>query len=639
MLQTADGRICELTGQSESAIEVLVHFAVGARFASVLRERPEAVKFSARSRLARLGIDVRPSSPVELDMQRGFALMQATIRPWVYVDAVWPLARQLMLPELAVGRLIFAPEERRLTATAIFDGYQRNHFKLPQGFSITNDGRVVIPPHPLVYDLARPLQLRDIWTVLTATEGRTLLNRLQVARPVQNLVLAPGEGLITSCTAFLFDHFAMLDSEPSAMGGHLEAVALDPIQTASTRTFLELFNHTDNVVVNPSVYASLYHADAGDDVKPRTVATKPRPGNSATLYQPADYEPLSELFRYPDDHERTYEARHVAVVPEPLPAAPPAWVSPQTSVPLRPGRLAARTPGLIDRHATALLGDASGVHFLRYFPNLVEHADLLERMQRGYVRAVVFDNASYEHSFYLSARDHARLSDYAELGVDIYWLNRELQHLVKYVMRGTRGYFCELDRIDEFMSSIIVAVYGSSRDLGEREEGRLREVLVSLHEFFGGRLAVITGGGPGAMRAASRIGSDLSMLVGASYLEIEDQRHNRLANFYQVFQEGSRHIRQRWFDIASFNLFLVGGVGTLEEVGLTLTDMKLGLAEQTPLVFLGGEQGDCYWDSLAAQIARMVEAGRAPRQLFDNLLVTSRPEEVVTFYRRVLRIG
>lgn len=638
MLQTRDGRIVELLRQTESAIEVLIHFPVNARFARVLQTRPEAVRFSARSRLARLGIDVRPCSPLTLEAERGRAQMQAMIRPWVYLDEVWPLARQLMLPDLAVGRLLFAPEERRLTAAEVFEGYQRNQFKLPSGFSITNDGRVVIPPHPRVYELARPLELHDIWTVLTALEGRTLLNRLQAPKPVQNLVLRPGEGLITSCTVFLFEHFALLDSEPSAMGGHLEAVALDPVQTASTRTFLELFNHTDNVVVNPSVYASLYHADAGDDIEPRSAPAPSRPTNANSLYRPADYDALCQVFTYPEDMG-TYEERHVAVSANPVPETAPDWVLPKAAVAPRPGRLATRSTALIEQHATALLGDTPGVHLLRYFPNLHEHADLLERMRHGLVRAIVFDNASFEHRFYLSARDHSRLSDYAELGVDIYWVNRELQHLVKYVMRGTRGYFCEIDEIERFLSSIVVAVYGSSRPLGSSEEERLRELLGMLQTFFGGRLAVITGGGPGAMRAAAAIGKELDMLVGASFLEIEDQRRNALANFYQVFQESSRHIRQRWFDIASFNLFLVGGVGTLEEIGLTLTDMKLGLCEQTPLVFMGGEEGAGYWERLREQLARMVQAQRAPAQLLDNMLVTTRPQEVVPFYRRVLSIG
>ncbi len=70
---------------------------------------------------------------------------------------------------------------------------------------------------------------------------------------------------------------------------------------------------------------------------------------------------------------------------------------------------------------------------------------------------------------------------------------------------------------------------------------------------------------------------------------------NQTAAFYQTFQGRSRQARQRWFEVASFHLFFMGGVGTLEEVGLTLTDMKLGVIELSPLVFFGRLDGKPYW--------------------------------------------
>jgi predicted Rossmann-fold nucleotide-binding protein len=520
----------------------------------------------------------------------------------------------------------------------VFEGYRRNRFKLPAGFSITNDGCVVIPPHMLVYRFARPLDRQDIWSVLTRRDGRTLLNRLQSPEHVDNLVLHPGEGLITTCTAFLYSHFALIDSEPSAMGRHLEAVALDPVQTASTRTFLELYNHTQSVVVNPSVYARLYHADAGERRMHPVAVPPPRPGNARSLYEPEDFEKLQALFSFPEE-AAAYEKRYAALSSEPLPRAPLAWAEPQSAADAASNPLAVRYNSSIVEHATARLADEDGVLFLRYFPNLFEHADLLPRMRAGRIRALVFRQASFQHGFYLSTRDHARLTDYADLGVDIYWVNEEFEHVVKFVTRGARGYFCQLDRLEQFRNSLVVAVYGSSRPLGDEETARLRRLLFDLQDFFGKRLAVITGGGPGAMRAASAIGRELDMLVGASFLEIEDQRHHQYAHFYQVFQESSRHIRQRWFDIASFNVFLVGGVGTLEEVGLTLTDMKLGLTEATPLVFMGSARGGHFWEPLRDQLLRMVEEGRAPANLLENTLVADDPDGVVPFYRRVLRIG
>ena len=80
-------------------------------------------------------------------------------------------------------------------------------------------------------------------------------------------------------------------------------------------------------------------------------------------------------------------------------------------------------------------------------------------------------------------------------------------------------------------------------------------------------------------------------------------------------------------------------MGTLEEIGLTLTDMKLGVIEASPVVFLDSSGGDFYWDGLRTQLARMVREGRMPEWLLDNILMTSDPDEVPRFYKKALRLG
>ena len=128
-------------------------------------------------------------------------------------------------------------------------------------------------------------------------------------------------------------------------------------------------------------------------------------------------------------------------------------------------------------------------------------------------------------------------------------------------------------------------------------------------------------------------------MAGSSFIETMDQETNKTADFYQTFQARSRQSRQRWFEIASFHIFLIGGVGTLEEIGLTLTDMKLGVIEASPVVFLDSSGGDFYWEGLKTQLTRMVRAGRTPSWLLDNILMTSDPDEVPRFYKKTLRLG
>ncbi len=131
----------------------------------------------------------------------------------------------------------------------------------------------------------------------------------------------------------------------------------------------------------------------------------------------------------------------------------------------------------------------------------------------------------------------------------------------------------------------------------------------------------------------------LDLMVGSSFIETIDQQPNESADYYQTFQSRSRQSRQRWFEIASFHLFLLGGVGTLEEIGLTLTDMKLGVIEAGPLVFFDGSGDGFYWEGLQTQLTQMVEQGRMPAWLLEAILMTSDPDAVPRFYKQALRLG
>ncbi len=294
-------------------------------------------------------------------------------------------------------------------------------------------------------------------------------------------------------------------------------------------------------------------------------------------------------------------------------------------------------------YGTTMLADlppgSESTLLLGYFPNLVEHTQICQAALEHKIRRIVFRRASYEHGSFFSARDHGRLADYETLGVDVYWCHDARRHVATHVFRGLRGFFMEPRMVDRFRSALIFAGYGSSKPLSTEEAAKLRHLFEHLRAFFGEDIAIMTGGGPGAMQQATDIAQEMGMLVGASFIETVDQQTNQTAEFYQTFQGRSRQARQRWFEIASFHLFFMGGVGTLEEVGLTLTDMKLGVIERSPLVFFGRYAGETYWDSLQRQFETMVEVGRAPRWVTENVLVTDDPRAIPRFYKDVLELG
>jgi predicted Rossmann-fold nucleotide-binding protein len=141
------------------------------------------------------------------------------------------------------------------------------------------------------------------------------------------------------------------------------------------------------------------------------------------------------------------------------------------------------------------------------------------------------------------------------------------------------------------------------------------------------------------MRLVLEAGSAMGAMVGCNFLENADQNLDPHVSFYQTFQASARHMRQRWFEVARFSIFAIGGVGTLEEIGLTLTDIKLGLLNDEPIVLFGSSAEDgLYWRHLAAQLRTIEAVGRGPGWLRSNVLVTNSPEEVIDFYRTVLRI-
>lgn len=655
---TEDGRIVDVSHDGNGRMQFVAEFNLGDDFLRRVDGRIEEVEFAARSRIARLGIDIVPEG--DITVRGNTARMHASARAVVRAYRVEDFLRDVFLPGVAVGRLVFCNREKRLASSDVYEAYTKHEFQLPAAFSIEATGGFTIRPHQLVYDLLRPLTCDDLIGILARDAGKALLNRLQVPRPVEHVILEPGEGIITSCSMFLHRHYVVLESGESSLGRHMQATVLDPISTRGPRVFLEFFNDTTEKIVNPSAVGTVYAAERVASETPTWYAKRGEQDDEPPSRR--GFLDVGELFATigDDDEGPSYFRRPVAIVDDVVSArdasTPPVeWhvpitddTSPAESLTAR-CRIAIRSSP-VERFGTRVLDDvppnARTTLLMRYFPNLGEHGDILHAALEGKIGRFVFEQASFEHGTFLSARDHSRLADYEDLGIEVFWQNPDREHLVKHVFRGRRGYWCEFDDIEAFRISLIVSVYGSSRPLSEREDGQLKLLLETLRGFFGEDLSVLTGGGPGSMLQASTVARDLGLLVGANYLEIEDQKTNKLADYYQVFQENCRHSRQRWFEIASFPIFCIGGVGTLEEIGMTLTDIKLGVVEGAPLVFFGGlgpggdRRGDgLYWRNLVEQLHVFADEHRGPDWLRSHVLLSDDPLEVVDFYKKTLSLG
>lgn len=617
-----------------------------------LVERRDEVIFSARSRIARLGIEVDPGP---LTFEKGAVTFEARIFTTVRDYRVEPILQGLDLTGLPVGRLVLCPEEQRLSGEEILAELDAHGLQLPEGFSIGSDGHLVIRPRPVRYGLAAALDAETLQSIWLREDGRAALNRLQEPHSVPLLTVPPGEGLIASCGMFLHHHYVVLDRAPAGTARHLSAVALDPVTTRGSRIYLEFYNPTEAVIVNPFATARVYRAP--------TRATSDRTGLSYRWLAPATPEPA------PDEAIPVPEGTDVYATAAALRAA--VDVQADRHYLDRPGalldaagtltRLTPRAPAGEDGawtprargdevsvlgHAKAFatsrlveVPDGAGATLvLHTFPSFIEHMHVCQAALRGAVQRLVFRRASYEHGPFLSARDHGRLADYQTLGVDVFWANGERGHLARHVYRGSRGYFVTPEAEQRFRNALIIAFYGSARPLDPADRQNLEELVITFQQLFGPEVAVMTGGGPGAMSQVTEIAQSMGLLAGASFIETTDQETNKTADFYQTFQGNSRHFRQRWFEVSTFQVFCIGGVGTLEEVGLTLTDMKLGQIERGPIAFFGRGADGAYWQRQKEQIERMIEVGRAPAWFREVLLFTNSPEEVATHFRKLLGI-
>jgi predicted Rossmann-fold nucleotide-binding protein len=655
--QTPDGWIEHAEPLGDGRHRIQVAFRIDDPIRPWINGRVSEVVFAARSRLARLGINVTPTSPVTA--QGEGAGFEAIVQPTVKAYGVEPFLGALLVPGLRVGRLVVCPRERRLASDQVDELVQTHRLQLPRNYSIDGDGRFRIRPQGWIYEMQSPLTLDVLRTILMREGGKEVLNRLQVRRPVRRIALEAGDGVITSCSMFLHRHYVVLENQATELGQHLEAVVLDPISTRGMDVYLEFHNRGERRIVNPTVAASVYEAVETPPV--------PRFWQGVDLALPATpvdepvtergYRPLAEVFDRLEASilEERYSHRLVAIVDDMgalLAGGEPRWMWRRPSdapAPAEGTDISSRvSEGIVEApwrvpFGTSMLervpAGARATLLLGYFPNLVEHAHICAAALQGKVAKILFRRASFEHGPFFSARDHGRLADYEGLGVEVHWCNDARRHVVQHVFRGLRGYFTEPREVERFRSALIFAAYGSSKLLPPDQVERMKRLVLELRRFFGPDIAFMTGGGPGAMQQITDLAQGLGMMVGASFIETVDQQANKTADFYQTFQGRSRQARQRWFEIASFHLFFMGGVGTLEEIGLTLTDMKLGVIELSPLVFFGRHEGKRYWRHQLDQLKLMVEAGRAPAWLDTHVLMTDEPADVMPFYQRLLELG
>jgi hypothetical protein len=588
------------------------------------------LKFTERSSLARIGIEMQIQGGLEVDGNRLALVVDAFVYDMSFPNsAYW---KKLLRSGVPIGRLFHAPAGAKLSSDEIWTAISENKLKLPNTISIDRQGSVFLTPHQVSYTLSPRLLRINFELIVSGAAGRNFLDKVQIRHDASPLAIPPHSGLLTSCSMYLKEHYVVLNQGAGNFGIHTSAVLLDPVKTFGTNIMLEIYNTGDHPIVNPMVSVEIFRAPEASDPEFSSLSRRRQRllGAASEIFTNLDERP-------PRD---SGEARPRTVISVRGQSA----TMENRTICLRGGtaeevkKLYAENAGACG-HRTMIQAldnapkDADTL-VIDYFPDLLEHIELLTRIADVKLRRIIFRRASRTHGYFLSSNAHARLDTFDAINVQVYWFDELTKELYLHIYKKEHGFFLREEMGRKFQEATILAFYGSAVGLEKADVDRISGLVEKLSAFIGPNLGVLTGGGGGVMRVATDQARSNGALTGACFLELEAQPPELGVDFFNTFQEASRHFRQKWFEVADFCIFNVGGVGTLEEIGIELCNLKLGIRPRVPYVFFNAR----YWADLKRQVREMIRSGRAPAWMADYILFSDNPAEVVEFYRQKLQV-
>jgi len=645
LLQSEDGLITKIIDANDQSITFEAAFGLSEELTTQLKKQPEHIVFSERSRIARLGIQIKCEPPGIDGLGAGKITLSLVASAVISGYPGLSEIKDFFSLGLPVGRLVFCDPDALLSSDEVLEAIERAEIKLPESTTISSDGSIVIAPHKVVCRFREPLDKKTLGRILLREDGRGLLNRYQVRSAVPSVTIAAGEGVVTTCSMYLNEHFVVLQSG-FATGRNLPATVLDPIKTRGIRIYLEIVNQSDHPIVNPLISARIYNA-----AKSRNGLQKKK---SAAKGPHFNYRQMRSFEKRLTPIEKStchFIDKPVAVIQDQEDGLKDAGIflnGPGQSCDVTKAMCAlarrdfSPASECAHQYATTRIQDivqtSPAVLAAKYFPNIIEHRDIINLTCEGKLRALYFYEPSCEHGPFLSQQDHHRLEEYHAFGLEVYWVSGLNGRLMKHTMRDGMGYFVAPERLADFHKSMLFAFYGSNQRLSASGEDRLGTLMDALIDFWGQRIGIVTGGGSGVMEQANTLARKRGILSGANFLDITDQSMTTDVDFCQVFQATCRHSRQKWFEIASFPIFNVGGLGSLEELGITLCNMKLSILDPVPVILFDTEGGGNFWSGIEDQINEMVKRGRAPDWIKDNIVITDDPKTVTDVYRQRLQL-
>lgn len=254
---------------------------------------------------------------------------------------------------------------------------------------------------------------------------------------------------------------------------------------------------------------------------------------------------------------------------------------------------------------------SQGILLTRHFPSPLMKRLLLSDQIQSCLKGIYFQNPSSSAADFFSHEDRALLHDLYKFAIPVYWVDMQTKRILKYVERPFKdtGMFVPNESVEAFLRSTVFGIYGSNllEGLFEQELRKMLSGVLQMRQKLSHRLlnastpiALVTGGGPGAMEVGNRVAKDLKILSCANIMDfriadhiINEQRTNSYIEAKMTYRLDRLVERQAEFYL-DLPIFLTGGVGTDFEFSLEEVRRKVGATEPTPIMLFGDAN---YWRS------------------------------------------